>query len=465
MMGNDICWLSAIELAGAIREKKVSPVEVMRSVLDRVEAINPAINAYVTITADAAIANARRSEEAVTKGDRLGRLHGVPVSIKDLIFTRGIRTTMGSKPYEEFVPDEDAVLVTRLKEAGAIVVGKTNTPEFGLKMLTDNPVFGPTYNPWNRDYSPGGSSGGAAAAVATGMGPIAAGNDGGGSIRIPSSCCGVFGIKPQFGRVPRYPAFHGADLLTHEGPIARTVRDAALMLDVMAGPHWGDMHSIPRPGTSFTEGLDIGIRGLRVAWSPDLGRADVDPEVASICGRAVRAFEELGAYVEEAHPAFGNYESPHSVIFVGDHLAVFSRLGPIEEVAKDLDPITAMMLYVGPSLKATDYAEAVYAAEDLAAESGRFFQKYDLLVTPTLAAPPPAVGYNDAAGFLRWLPFVTVFNLTGQPAASVPAGWTSERLPVGLQLVGNHCDEATVLRAAAAFEEARPWADTRPPLP
>jgi Asp-tRNA(Asn)/Glu-tRNA(Gln) amidotransferase A subunit family amidase len=464
MTGNDICWLSATELAEAIRQKKVSPVETVRRVLERIEAINPKINAFVTITRDAAMAEAERAEEAVMKGEQLGPLHGVPVSIKDLIFTKGVRTTMGSKLYQDFVPDEDAVLVTRLKEAGAIVLGKTNTPEFGLKMLTDNLVFGPTRNPWHLEFSPGGSSGGAAAAVATGLGPLAAGNDGGGSIRIPSSCCGVFGIKPQFGRVARYPAFHGGDIVTHEGPIARTVRDAALMLDVMAGPHWGDMYSIPRHEGSFTDSLGLGVRGLRVAWSPDLGRADVDPEVAEVCLKAARVFEELGADMDEAHPNFGNYESPHSIVFVADHLTVFSKLGAPEDIAKDLDPLTATILYVGESLKATDYVDAMFARQDLAAESGRFFREYDLLLTPTLAAPPPPVDYSDPAGYLRWLPFITVFNLTGQPAASVPAGWTREGLPVGLQIVGRPCDEATVLRAAAAYEAASPWTERKPAL-
>lgn len=460
----DICWMSAVDMAKAIRERKLSPVEVVTAFLNRIEAINPKINAYVTLTAESALAEAKRAADAIMKGERVGPLHGVPVSIKDLVFTKGVRTTMGSKLLENFIPEEDAVHVARLKEAGAIMLGKTNTPEFGLKMLTDNLIFGTTRNPWNLERSPGGSSGGAAAAVAAGLGPLAAGNDGGGSIRIPSSCCGVFGIKPQLGRVPRYPAFHGMDVLTHEGPIARTVKDAALMLDVMAGPHWGDLYSIPRPEVSFVESLRGGMKGLRIAWSPDLGYAEVDPQVKAICERGAKEFSRLGAEVEQAHPGFENPEAFYSVFVVVDHIAVLSSFGPPEEVAKDLDPVIATILFVGREMKATEYAKAMFARQDLAVRAGRFFQTYDLLLTPTLALPPPPLDVADPADFLRWLPFTLAFNLTGQPAASVPAGWTDDGLPVGLQIVGRTYDEATVLRAAAAFEEACPWAHRRPPM-
>lgn len=464
MESHEICWMNAVDLAGEIRAKKLSPVEVVRGVLERIEAINPKINAYVTLTADAALDAAKQAEAALMEGGELGPLHGVPVSIKDLVFTKGVRTTMGSKLLKDFVPEEDAVLVTRLKKAGAIMLGKTNTPEFGLKMLTDNLLFGITRNPWNLRMSPGGSSGGAAAAVATGLGPLAAGNDGGGSIRIPSSCCGVFGIKPQLGRVPRYPIFHGAEILTHEGPIARTVRDAALMLDVMAGPHWGDVYSIPAPGISFAESLEGGVKGMKIAWSHDLGYAEVDPEVRKICERAAKEFSQMGAEVEEAHPGFDNPEAYHAVLFVADHLAVLSSFGPPDEIASELDPLTATILFVGGEMKATEYAKAMFARQELAVKAGKFFQDYDLLLTPTLAVPPPPVDFTDPAGFLKWLPFILVFSLTGQPAASVPAGWTEDGLPVGLQIVGRPYDEATVFRAAAAFEEACPWAHKRPPL-
>jgi Asp-tRNA(Asn)/Glu-tRNA(Gln) amidotransferase A subunit family amidase len=456
--------MSAAELARKIREKKVSPVEVVESILDRIETINPKLNAYVTVTADTAVAEARRAEDDVMHGREMGPLHGVPVSIKDLMFTRGVRTTMGSRLLEDFVPEQDAVIVSRLKAAGAIVLGKTNTPEFGLKMMTDNPLFGATRNPWDLGKSPGGSSGGAAAAVAAGLGPLAAGSDGGGSIRIPSSCCGVFGIKPQLGRVPRYPTFHGAEILTHEGPIARTVEDAALMLDVTSGPHWGDVYSIPSPDTPFVESLRVGIKGMKVAWSPDLGYAEVDPEVRSICEKAARRFSDLGAIVEEAHPDVENPESYHATIYTVDHVVALSSFGTTEEIESVVDPLTALILYVGADVKAVDYARAMFARVDVAAKMGEFFRKYDLLLTPTLAAPPPAIDFAEPAEFLKWLPFILVFSLTGQPAASIPVGWTVDGLPVGLQVIGRPYDESSVFRAAAAFEESFPWSGARPPL-
>ena len=465
-MGNqEICWMSAVDLAKAIRKKKLSPVEVVRDILERIEACNPKINAYVTLTADSALVAAKQAEEAVMRGEELGPLHGVPVSIKDIVFTKGVRTTFGSKLLENFVPEEDAVHVARLKEAGVIVLGKTNTAEFGWKPLTDNPLFGITRNLWNLERTSGGSSGGAAASVATGLGPLAVGSDGGGSIRIPASCCGVFGLKPQFGRVPRYPTISPAlAILSHEGPIARTVSDATLMLDVMAGPHWGDGYSIPAPGVSFAESLEGDIKGLRIAWSTDMGYATVDPQVQTICEQAAKVFSEMGAEVEEAHPGFGNQETHLVTLFGADILAAISGIGPVEEIKDRLDPFMAALLPTMRELKATDYAKAMFARQELKVKAGMFFQTYDLLLTPTLSAPPISVEIKEPLGFLPWMPFAFPFNFTGQPAASVPAGWTEDGLPVGLQVVGWAYDEATVLRAAAAFEEAQPWAHRKAPL-
>jgi len=464
MESQEIWWMTAVDLAKAIREKRLSPVEVVTVLLERIKAINPKINAYVTLTADSAMAAAKRAEEAVMRGKELGPLHGVPVSIKDLVFTKGVRTTMGSKLLEDFVPEEDAVTVARLKEAGAIILGKTNTSEFGWKPLTDNPLFGVTRNPWNLERTSGGSSGGAAAAVAAGLGPLAAGADGGGSIRIPASCCGVFGVKPQFGRVPRYPIFPGLAILAHEGPMTRTVRDAALMLDVMAGPHWGDGYSIPAPAVSFTKSVEGGVRGLKMAWSPDLGYATVDSHVRAICKQAVKRFSEMGAEVEEAHPGFENPE-PHLItLFGADILMAISQFGPVEKVKDKLDPLMASMLPVVSELKATDYALAMFAIQELKVKMGTFFRNYDLLLTPTLAGPPLPLELAEPLAFLPWMPFTYPFNFTGQPAASIPAGWTEDGLPVGLQIVGRPYDEATIFRAAAAFEEAQPWAHRKPPL-
>jgi Asp-tRNA(Asn)/Glu-tRNA(Gln) amidotransferase A subunit family amidase len=464
MENQDICWMSATELASAIRGRKLSPVEVIETFLRRIESINPSINAYVTVTADLALEEARKAEKKLIKRGKTGPLFGVPVSIKDLIFTKGVRTTFGSKLLQDFVPDEDAVIVTRLKKAGAIVLGKTNTSEFGFKPLTDNLVFGITRNPWNLERTCGGSSGGAAASVASGMGPLAAGADGGGSIRIPASCCGVFGIKPQHGRVPRYPAFNGGEIITHEGPITRTVKDAAVMLDAIAGYHWGDGYSLPPPKSSFTRLLGKGVKGLKIAWSPDLGFATVDPEVKTICERAASMFEEMGASVEEAHPGFDNPEVHIGNVFGADAVAALSILGPLENIMDRVTRLTAAMLFVSRELKASDYARTMFAKHEMALKSGRFFQKYDVLLTPTLARPPLPVGQDDPVEFLKWIPFTPVFNFTGQPAASVPAGWTEDGLPVGLQIVGRCYDEYTVFRVAAAFEEANPWVQRKPPL-
>ena len=278
----ELCYMPALELGEAIRAKKVSPVEVVDAVLARIERLNPTLNAYCTVTAAAARAAAKEAEAAVMRGDALGTLHGIPVSIKDLVATKGVRTTHGSKLYEQFIPDEDAPVVERLKRAGAIILGKTNTPEFGHKAITDNLVFGPSRNPWSLEHTPGGSSGGAAAAVATGLGPLAVGTDAGGSIRIPSSCCAIFGLKPTLGLVAMAPTFGGLETLSHTGPMTRTVRDAALMLNSMVGADPRDLSSLPAVETDYLAGLDRGIQGLRVAWSPDWGYAAVDPEVRQI---------------------------------------------------------------------------------------------------------------------------------------------------------------------------------------
>jgi aspartyl-tRNA(Asn)/glutamyl-tRNA(Gln) amidotransferase subunit A len=372
--------------------------------------------------------------------------------------------TCGSKLLENFIPQEDAVHVSRLKKAGAIMLGKTNTSEFGLKTLTDNLLFGITRNPWNLERTSGGSSGGAAAAVAAGLGPLAVGMDAGGSIRIPSSCCGVFGIKPQLGRIPRCPGLYVAELLNHDGPISRTVRDAALMLDVASGLHWGDIYSIPAPATKFSESLNGGVKGLRIAWSPDLGYANVDAQVAAICERAARQFSDIGAVLDEAGPGFEYPQDHFNNLFRADIAAAFSRFGPVDQIVSQVDFVTGAILSAAHEVTATDYARAMFARQDLAITVGRFFQDYDLLLTPTIVEPPPYAEPADPLTFLKLLALTSPFNMTGQPAASVPAGWTDDGLPVGLQIVGRPYDEATVLRAAAAFEEACPWAHRKPAM-
>ena len=470
MKNDELCFMPATEMAAAIREKRLSPVEAVDAILDRIEEINPRINAYVTLTAAAARNAARAAEDAVAKGKASGPLHGVPVSIKDLVFTRGIRTTFGSKLYEDFIPDEDCALVEKLKAAGAIILGKTNTPEFGLIANTDNPVFGPSRNPWNLNRTPGGSSGGAAAAAAAGLGPLHSGNDGGGSIRIPGSFCGVYGLKPQFGRVARQPAIHGWETLAHEGPITRTVADAALMLSVMAGPDNRDRLSLPAGEIDFVNAARGDVKGLKVAWSPDLGYAPVDPEVRAITQKAARQFEDLGCKVEEISADFPDTEADWLVIVSSEIAAATGERR--EEWEEVMYPYYRGFITMADNFTAQDLAMAQFQREELWAKIHRIFETYDFLLTPTtpvaafdIETPlgPTEIDGQDIAPTAVAC-FTLPFNFTGQPAATVPCGFTSEGLPVGLQIVGRRYDEATVIRASAAFERAFPWADKKPPL-
>ena len=468
MNEEELCYLSAVELATAIRDKVVSPVEAVRTVLDRIERLNPAINAYCTLMADEARLGAKRAEAAVMSGEPLGPLHGVPVSIKDIVYVKGVRTTCGSKLLEHFVPRVDAPVVERLRKAGAILVGRTNTPEFGWKGVTDNRVFGITRNPWNLDLTPGGSSGGASAAVAAGMGPIGIGTDGGGSVRIPASFCGLVGHKPSLGRVAHYPGI-SVGSLRHVGPITRTVGDAALTLNVIAGPDERDPTSLPRCDVDYVADMRRGIDGLRIAYSADLGFAQVDPEVARLCRRAAMKLSETGAVVEQVEL---DWVDPHpcwTVLFYG---GIAARLdGDFAEQGHLLDPGLRRSVEQGLRLRGLDLTGALVARDELWQTVARLMARFDLLVTPALAVAPFPVGLDNADPLpgqqsrqLQWTPFTYPFNLTGQPAASVPCGWTESNLPVGLQIVGRRFDDAAVLRAAAAWEQIQPWTDRRPDL-
>src|SRR5437899_5746691 len=305
MTSTDLAFTPATELAGLIRAKKLSPVELTRAVLDRVERINPIVNAFCTVTADLALAAAREAERALMKGEAPGPLHGIPFSIKDLHYTKGVRTMSGSFIFAERVPDVDPPVMRRLKRAGGGMLGKTTTPEFGWKGLGDSPLTGITRNPWSTGMTTGGSSAGAGAAAAAGLGPLHQGSDGAGSIRIPSGFCGIFGLKPSYGRVPMWPISNN-DYASHVGPMTRTVADAALMLAVMAGPDDWDRTSLDSVPADYVGRLDEGIKGLRVAWSPDLGGLRVDAEVAVLVAQAALSFQELGCIVEEVTPGFAD---------------------------------------------------------------------------------------------------------------------------------------------------------------
>lgn len=460
-------WLSALDLAAGIRSKQLSPVDLTEALLQRIESLNPRLNAFCLIAHEAARRAAREAEIAVMKGEPLGLLHGVPLSIEDVIFTRGMRTTGGSRLFAEAVPEEDAVAVGRLRAAGAVPLGKTNTSEFGHKALTVNPMFGATRNPWNLALTPGGSSGGAAVAVAAGLGPVALGTDSGGSIRVPASSCGVFGFKPSVGRVPDHPSFPGWDLLASIGPLARTVRDAALVLDVIAGGDDRDRHSLPSESGSYVGACDDEIEGLHVAWTPDLGYATVDPRVQTLCENAAAEFEALGCHVEVVNPGWENPEEIFGTIVAARFHAHWADQLPANAAA--LDPTLVELIRRGGGVTARDYLLAEERVKAYWGEVVTFLARFDLLLTPAVAAPPfpvdqPPPGEPEAQPLspLGRVPFAYPFNLTGQPAASVPAGFTEDGLPVGLQIVGRRHADRVVLAAAAAYETACPWTGRRP---
>ncbi|HEU5188963.1 MAG TPA: amidase [Methylomirabilota bacterium] len=469
MANDELCWMSAAALAAAIKRKKLSPVEVTRAVLDRIERVNPRLNAYVTITDDQALRDARAAERAVgKKGARLGPLHGVPFSTKDLVITKGVRTTFGTRFYADNVPTEDAPMVARMKAAGGIQLGKTNTPTFGWIGATHNLVFGVTRNPWNTDRTPGGSSGGASAAVAAGLGPVAIGTDGGGSIRIPASFTGIFGHKASYGRIPVYPP-SGAWSLSHIGPMTRTVEDAALMMNACAGPDERDQYSLPAAGTDYVKALKGSLKGLRIGWSPDLGFARVvDPEVEATCAKAARRFRDLGAKVDEARLGWPSPKAAWEAVFCG---GIATRMAPYLDRPNDIDPGLLPIIQDAVKWPASRYVQAWFDRLTWYDHVRRYFDTHDLLLTPTIATPPFKVGLDnppDIAGrpveAYDWIPFTYPFNLTGNPAASVPCGFTKDGLPIGLQIVGRRFDDVTVLRAAAGFEKLAPWADRKPAI-
>jgi len=470
MNSEELCWLDATTLAGEIRLARVSPVEVTEAVLSRIERVNPAINAFCTVAAEAARAQARLAEAAVVRGDVLGPLHGVPISFKDLTATAGIRTTFGSRIWEHHIPKADAPVVERARRAGAIVLGKTNTPEFGCKGVTDNRIFGATRNPWNLRRTPGGSSGGAAAALAAGLGPLAEGSDLAGSIRQPAACCGVVGLKPTLGRVPRYPSANGFTSFSCVGPMARTVRDVALLLSVMAGPDDRDPSSLPLASETFARAVDGGIAGLRVAFSADLGYAPVDPQIKALCGAAARRFTELGCAVDAADPGFDDPES----LFL-DLTAPFRAAASLQDLPQwktEMDPILVERIERASGMTAVEYERATHRRTAMWQVVREFFERFDLLLTPVTAVPPiplelqypREIGGRRVSSPIAWFPFTYPFAMMGLPAISVPCGFTADGLPVGLQIVGRRLADGSVLRAAAAFEAIAPWSGRRPTL-
>ena len=463
-MSEELAYLSATDLLAAYRDKTLSPVEATQVVLDRIDAHNAKINAFNLVDADAAMDQAKASEARWARGEPRGLLDGVPTSIKDLVLTRGWPTLRGSLTVDPAGPwEDDAPCVARLREHGAVLVGKTTTPEFGWKGVTDSKLTGITRNPWNLEKTPGGSSGGASAALAAGMAPLAIGSDGGGSIRIPAGFTGVFGLKANFGRVPAWPP-SPMGTLSHIGPMTRTVRDTALMMNVLALPDGRDWTSLPYQGIDFTDGLDDGVAGLRIAYSPNLGYARVHPEVDRLVRAAADVFTDLGANVEQRDPGFADPTEDFRIHWWSGAVAGFSALDQSK-----LEPELAEIVAEGQGISAGDFVRAAGRRFELGAHMRRFHEQYDLLLTPTLSIPAFDAGRlhppeDDGVGYwLGWTPFSYPFNLTQQPACSIPCGFTDDGLPVGLQIVAANYREDLVLQAAQAYETANPIT-ARPPL-
>jgi aspartyl-tRNA(Asn)/glutamyl-tRNA(Gln) amidotransferase subunit A len=462
---NDVAYASAGSLLDLYRTRELSPVEATRILVDRLDLLHPKINAFCIVDRDGAVAAARESERRWQRGEAVGRLDGVPVTIKDLLPMRGFPTLRGSRLVDRDQDwSEDAPATARLREAGAVILGKTTTPEFGWKALGDSPLTGITRNPWDLSRTSGGSSAGAAAACAAGIGPLHVGSDGAGSIRIPSAFSGVFGLKPSFGRVPAYPP-SPMGFLSHVGPMARTVSDAALMLTVLCGPDHRDPYALPPMDKDYLDGLEGGVRGWRIACSPTLGYAKVDPEIAASVAEAAKRFEALGAIVEEVDAIF---TSPREALltFWAAGVAKLLAAFPVDRKAL-IDPGLAAMAAEGERVTAVDYLGADLVRTSLGQQMAAFHQKYDLLLTPMMPIPALPVGQdlNDPAAerhWIDWSPFSYPFNLTRQPAASVPCGLTRAGLPIGLQIVGPLYADDRVLRAARAFETTQP--ERRPPL-
>jgi len=472
MDATEICFTPATALAAAIRARTLSPVEIVDAVLARIERLNPRLNAYLTVDVDGARAAARAAEAAVMRGDELPPLHGLPVPIKDLEPVAGLRCTYGSKFYADNIADIDGIVPERVKAAGGIVIGKTNTSHYGYRDTSDNLIGPPCRNPWRLDRTSGGSSGGAASAVAAGLGAIAHGSDGAGSIRIPAAFCGVFGLKPSLGRVPLWPTTDIWAARGHNGPIARTVADAALLLGALAGPDARDPLSIDAPPEDYAAAIRDpvpALRGLRVAWSADFGYAALDPEVRRLTTSAAERFASLGAHVESVDPGWDDPRDAATIIW---QVAFAARLG--ERYAAEpgwFEPELAGMIEAGRRVSAMELGRAMLARTTFHGQVQRFFDGYDLLLTPQMPAgawpiegPPGAIGGKPTPGMFDRLPFTFPFNLTGHPAASLPCGFTSDGLPAALQIVGRWHADTLVLQAAAAFEQAAPWAELRPSL-
>jgi amidase len=457
---DSLAFLTATEQAALVASGEVSPVELVETYLERIQRLDPELNCYVTVCADEA--------RAAAAGDLPdGPFRGVPLPIKDLNETAGVRTTFSSRAFADYVPAFDVAVVRRLKEAGFVVIGKTNTPELGITAVTESELNGACRNPWDTTRTAGGSSGGAAAAVASGLAPAAHGSDGGGSIRIPASCCGIFGIKPARGRVSPAP-YGGLEGFSTSGPLTRSVGDAAALLDVMAGYETGDAWWATPPERPFAAeiGADSGRLRVALTTTPPLIEAPVAPECITAAEDAGRLLAELGHTVEEATPAWDDERLFELFMTVWQVIPALYGKPP-----EAFEPMTRALIDAAAKTNAVDYVLATANLREIARRIVAFWDGYDLLLTPTLAQPPVPIGALDDedpwqqlrnAG--RFTPFTQIANITGLPAASVPLFWNEEGLPIGIQLVGRPADEATLFRVSAQLEQARPWRRRRPPV-
>lgn len=482
-MAEELCFTPAAELAVRIRRGDLSPVKVVDAFLSRIDRVNPEINAYVTVLDDRARERAKEAERAVESGEPLGPLHGVPVAIKDLVDVEGVRTTSGSKLFEDHVAEKNDTVVRRLLDAGAIVLGKTNTPEFGRKPMTTNLLFGPTGNPWDPSKTAGGSSGGSGAVVGAGLAPIAQGSDTAGSIRVPASACGVFGLIPDFGRVPKGPdlsdAFLYSSPYSFTGPMTRTVEDAALMVDVLAGPDPAYPYGLPERDVSYTSVVREGIEGATIAYTPDLGICEVAPEIETIVADAVSKFTRAGATVEHVDTVFEqSWDELHDAIEVllqERYRGMYDTYQDVHDIdlLERRDEVTEEV--ISRVRKALDLTvRDVRRAQRVRTKGYNSIQSlletYDFIVAPTLGMAPfekdtkpteiEGASIDPLHGWILTWPI----NLTGNPTASVPVGFTADGLPVGMQIIGPRLADERVLAASAAFERIQPWADKRPSL-
>jgi aspartyl-tRNA(Asn)/glutamyl-tRNA(Gln) amidotransferase subunit A len=453
-------------MSALFASRDLSPVEVTEACLGRIEALDAQINAFCHIDAPASLAMAEASEARWLAGEPLSPLDGVPVAVKDLLVTKGWPTRRGSLTVDPHAYiDTDAPTVARLREAGAVLIGKTTTPEFGWKGSTDSPLTGITRNPWNKAKTPGGSSGGSSAALAARFCPLALGTDGGGSIRIPASFTNTYGLKPSFGRVPAYP-LSPFGTLAHVGPMSRTALDSAMLMNVIARPDARDWYSLPYEPTDYAAGIEMPLAGKRIAFSPRMGFATrILPEIESLVAAAAKRFEQLGAHVELVDPPGGDPGATFRTLWWSGAAAALGDL-PDEQKAK-LDPGLRQMTQEGIAIGKKDYLSAMLARGAYGSAMRQFTEKYDFLLTPQLATTAFNVGQispldDDGRAWMAWTPFTVPFNLTQQPAASVPCGFSSDGLPVGLQIVGRMFDDAGVLAASYAYEIADPHFDKVP---